>query len=90
MRAFKINISRSKIENFDDVHVVPDYLDSMSPEEAYGTGHEAGSEDEEELMSKIKDLYDQWTPEKEDELASRYKKELGDKLIPKNNGGCAH
>ena len=90
MKTLKINISRSKDENFDDVHVVPDDFDSMTPEEAYGTGHEAGIGDKEELISKIKDLYDRWAPEEGDELASRYKKELGDIIMPKSSGGCAH
>ena len=33
---------------FDDVHVVPDDLESLDPHDAYGLGHEAGMEHEDE------------------------------------------
>ena len=71
-----------------DVHIVPDDLDSFSSEEAFGAGHQTGLDDLEAFRAKIAELYENWNPPEDNEIAAQYKHDLGKVLHPGEEGGC--
>jgi len=78
----KIRIVKTIPKISGDVHAVPDALEDFTPEEAYGTGHQAGLDDLETFRAKITKLYEEWQPPEDNQIAMQYKQDLA-KLLKK-------